>query len=171
MRQFLLSLALAVGIAISSASGVFATDNGNGVDVTWSSINGNHKVHAEWYTAFDPVSATYIYNESGGTDVDSGELDTSFIVDKGNILVSIPTLDAGSGTITMRIEGRTKGSAVWANVYTKAYTTATTIAEVFPINSYFDAIRIGLTVTNTPFTDDVTVEGDFVVSKYNRGGP
>lgn len=170
MQKYLIGIIIGLISLLSFVSASFSADNGNGVDVTIYDYNAVYKVHAEWYTAFDPISPTYIYNEAGGTAITSGELDTSFIFDKGNILVSIPTLNAGSGTITVRIEGKTKDSGVWANVYTQAYTTATTIAELFPITSYFDAIRIGLTVTNTPFTDSVTIEADFITEKEG-GGP
>ncbi len=138
-------------------------DNGNGVIVTTYDYREVLKIHAEWFTAYDPEdTVNYVYNESAGTSTTSGALDNSWIFDKGTVLVDIPTF--GTGTVTVRIEGKTEGSSVWANVYTKAYTAATTIAEAFNIVSYWDQIRVGLLVTGSA-VDSVSVEADFITHK------
>lgn len=134
------------------------------VDVTTENYRDVYKIHAEWFTAYDPENATdYVYNESGDTSATAGELDTSWVWDKGNILVYIPTF--GAATVTVRIEGKTKGSTVWSNIYTKTYNTAMTIAENFPITTYFDALRVGALVSQTLEVESLTVEGDFIKVK------
>lgn len=144
-------------------SALFAADNGNGVDVTTYNFDKVFKIHAEWFTAYDPEdTVNYVYNESAGTATTSGELDTSFIFDKGNISVYIPT--HGTGTTTLRLEGKTKDGA-WMNIITKTYTAAMTIAESFPIVSYWDAVRAGLKVSGSA-VDSVTIEGDFIQVKH-----
>ncbi len=169
MRHYLIALSLLVASALLCVPNAYSADNGNGVDIDIDDYAAMYKIHGEWFTAFDPTSASYVYNESGETDVAAGDLDTQFIFTKGNVLVSIPTFGGSSGTITVRIEGRTKDSTVWAEIYTQAYTAATTIAEVFPINSYFDAVRVGVMVASTPSTDSVTIEGDFITQKSYGG--
>lgn len=141
---------------------VIAADNGNGVDVTIRNYDAVYLVHAEWFQGYDPDSTSFVYNESDESIFTSGELDTSFIFDKGNVIVSVPTY--GGSLMTIRIEGKTEDATVWATVIEQEYDAATTIAEGFPITSYWDAVRIGVKVAGTA-VDSLTIEADFMTQK------
>lgn len=143
----------------------YSADNGNGVDVTTKNWTKAFVQHAEWFTDYDPDgTSTYIYNESAGTSTTSGEFNTEFVFDKANISIYIDTFGT-AGTLTVRIEGKTRDGA-WQEILTQPYTAAQTIAESFPIVTYFDSIRVGILVTDVA-VDNVTIEGDFLTIKRN----
>jgi len=113
----------------------------------------------EFFSAYNPTSASYIYDEAGGQAATSGQ----FFVEKYDekiIQIAIPTL--GSTSIDVRIEGRVKdaGSGRWGEVWTKNYAAATTIDELVVIPELLEYIRVGVKV-NTNGTDSITILGSF----------
>jgi hypothetical protein len=157
------SIILMIALCSMFASVSHAMDNGNGVDVT-SLGQANAFVNtATWFLDFDPsVTANFIYNEAGGTDVDSGLYVSAFKYDKGNITVKVSTLNSTS--IEVRIEGK-NAFGYWVEIISKTYTAAQTIGESFPIVTYYNSIRVCLKVTGDAAGDVVDVTSDFLTIK------
>lgn len=118
---------------------------------------------AEWFKDFDCESTSFIYNEDAESTVTDGEIDTSFIYDKGNILVGIDTF--GTGTLTVRIEGKTSGSSAWALITQATYTAVTAIRDSFPITSYWNKVRTGIKMDGVGSVENIDIDGEFVTQK------
>jgi hypothetical protein len=108
-------------------------------------------MHIDHYTAFNPTSATYIYNEAGGSAATSGEVNLTGNFGPKTLIISVPTL--GSTSIDFRLEGKVgKTMTTWSNIYTKNVSAATTIDIIIPISEYVTAYRLAVKV-NTNGTD------------------
>jgi hypothetical protein len=169
MKSWILGLLIAVFLGVMSCAGIcqaldqpeVTTDSG--VRLIEFQNAQDWGFRAEWFDNYDAENTSFFdYNDTGGTSTTHGEVDTSFIYDKGNIQVSIPTF--GTGTVTIRAEGKTLGSSIWAEIFTKAYTAATTIAESFPITTYYNKVRVGVKVTGSA-VDAVNVDAEFITQK------
>ena len=124
----------------------------NGVEVTDFQTRKIYGMHINHFDTFDPTSATYIYNDAGGSAIASGEVDLEEHVGLKTLVVSVPTL--GSTSIDFRIEGKVGTMATWSNVYTFNVSAAHGAGEdiIVPIMEYLTAFRIGVKV-NTNGTD------------------
>lgn len=122
----------------------------------------------DFFSSHDPSNISlYIYNESDATNCEAGKY-YCFNYTLKTIQVSIPTL--GSTSITMRIEGRTDSSddlTTWGDIYSKTYTSATTIDDFITVTEHTEYIRVGLLVVGDS-TDDVTIKGNFGIPKALR---
>ncbi len=140
---------------------IFCADS-NGVDVTDSSSGLVSQKHIEHFTAFNPTSTSYIYNEAGETATISGSVDFQGVLGGVTSQVSIPTL--GSTSIDVRWEGEVKNSTTWFNIFTKNFTAATTIDYVLPSSEYITNYRVGVKV-NTNGTDVISIRTSAAVHK------
>ena len=137
---------------VTTDSGVLLTE--------FSNLGKDWGFRVKWFEDFDCESTDFIYNPDAGTSTTSGEVDTSFVYDKGNILVGIDT--HGTGTTTIRIEGKTSAASAWALIVQKTYTAITTIRDSFPITSYWNKVRTGLKVSATGSVDNIDIDGEFI---------
>lgn len=167
MKKWITGLLIAVFLGIMPcASTCMALDQpevttDSGVLLTeFSNLGKDWGFRVKWFEDFDCESTSFIYNEAAGTSTTAGEVDTSFIYDKGNILVGIDT--HGTGTTTIRIEGKTSAASAWALIVQKTYTAVTAIRDSFPITSYWNRVRIGLKVSATGSVDNIDIDGEFV---------
>jgi len=133
----------------------------NGVTVTDRGTTKIYGLDIDHFSAFNPTSATYIYNEDGESAATSGEVETEDHIGTKTVSVSVPTL--GSTSIDFRIEGKVANSPVWAEIYVLNVAAATTEAVIIPVNEYVKAYRIGVKV-NTNGTDVIDVNTS-VISK------
>jgi hypothetical protein len=134
----------------------------NGVDVTDFRLANIEGFNATMFSAFNPTSTSFVYNEAGGVASDSGELDVSNIIEAKTLQVSIPTL--GSGSITVIAEGRTKNAPDWGLVWQKTYSAATTIAQLISLLEYVDRLRIGVKVVSNGI-DVINITGGFITER------
>lgn len=134
--------------------------------LTISAFAGSGKITATntFYAAFDPNATSYVYDPNNGDAITDGRYYVRNYEEK-TVQVRIPTL--GSTSIDFRIEGQVRGSSTWADVYSKNYSSATTVDELVMITEQLDYIRIGLKV-NTDGTDSVTVVGNFSIDRNIR---
>lgn len=161
MKKYLLAFLMCLIIPGIVYAGV-TTSTENGVPVTTTDYTSIFRKHAEWFKASSPVNTVnYVYNEAFGTDTAAGWIDTSFIFDKGSISVGVP--DVGTGTVTIRIEGRVEGGDA-TEIISQLYSADTVIAQSFPITTYFTGIRVGA-LSSVGDAKSVTVEGDFINEK------
>jgi len=117
----------------------------------------------DFFTAYNPdVSGDYVYNESDGTDDSVGGYGVGAMPYK-TIQIRIPTLQ--STALSVRIEGQVEDANSWADVYTKSYTSATTIDELVMVTEHLHKIRVGLKPSGEATTDSVTIRGHFGVLK------
>lgn len=146
----LLKLALLLILAILYCPNVSARDS-NGVTVTDFVSSMAYGVHIDHYSAFNPTSATYIYNEAGGSAATSGEVGLVGHTGHKTVVISVPTL--GSTSIDFRLEGKVGTTmTTWAGIYTLNVDTATTEDIIIPISEYITSYRLGVKV-NTNGTD------------------
>jgi len=119
----------------------------------------------DFFTNYDPSQTSdYVYNESDASGDEDGKY-YCYNYTLKSIQISIPTL--GSTSIGVRIEGRTDSSddlPSWGNIYSKTYTSATTIDDIVMITEYLEYLRVGLIVVGDS-TDDVTIKGNFGIPK------
>lgn len=116
----------------------------NGVTVTDFSTGSLYGMHIDHYTAFDPDSATYVYNEAGGQTSSSGEVSLLGLSGPKTLVIYVPTL--GSTSIDFRLEGKVGAMATWTEIYVENVTSAMTIGKCIPICEYFTAYRLGVKV-------------------------
>jgi len=118
-----------------------------------------------FYKNYDPSNtAYYVYDAADGSGDESGKYYCYNYTYK-TIQISIPTL--ASTSIAVRIEGRvdsTTDLVSWANIYSKTYTSPTTIDDSIMVTEHMEYIRIGLLVTGDS-TDDVSIRGNFGIPK------
>lgn len=114
---------------------------------------------AKWFMDYDPSSTSFVYNNLGETEDDSGAVNITPARGDRNIVVAVPTL--GSASITIRAEGRTYYSN-WFKIYEQTFTAATTIGDPWPVGELAKDIRVGVKV-ETDGTDSIEVTGDFVI--------
>lgn len=134
----------------------------NGVEYTTSSSGLVSQSHVDHYTAFNPTSTSYIYNEAAGTSTTSGSVSFQGVLGAITSQVSIPTL--GSTSIDVRWEGQIENSTTWFGIYTKNFAAATTIDYVLPISEYLTNYRVGVKV-NTNGTDVINIRTSTAVHK------
>jgi hypothetical protein len=163
MSKIFLTFLFVLSFFVLTPCHLFAVDNGNGVDVTNVNLVHSFGMRGEWFTSFDPSLTTYVYNESGESAVTSGLMDALNIVDKRTIYVSVPVL--GSTSITVRAEGKHKGSTEWAEINSQTFSTATSIAVIWPVLEFSGDIRVGVKRDGTDGTDSVNVSGEFTTQK------
>lgn len=135
------------------------SDNGNGVDTEVFKTLHSFVRTGVWFNSFDPVSTSYVYNESGGVLVTSGLMDIKDIVYARTIHIQIPVLNSAS--ITVRVEVKPAFSSLWSEVNTQIFTAATTIGRLWPILEYSGDIRVGILVTGPVSGDEVSISGEF----------
>ena len=134
-------------------------DNGNGVDAEVFKTLHSFVRTGIWFTAFDPTSISYVYNEAGGVALNSGLMDIKDIVYARTLYISIPTLNSDS--ITVRVEVKPAFATEWAEVNTQIITDATAIGILWPVLEYSGNIRVGIKVTGPVSGDVVNISGDF----------
>lgn len=130
----------------------------NGVTVINFRREDSYGKQVVFYSAFDTNSLTYIYNEAGESNDDSGEVDLQHIHSSNILQIYIPTL--GSASVEVQIEGRGNGFANWSLIYNEVYTSAMSIGDFVNISESVDKIRVGLKVV-TPGVDIVYIGGNF----------
>lgn len=137
-------------LAVCTCPSLYARDS-NGVTVTDFTKGASYGMHIDHYTAFNPTSATYIYNEAGESAAASGEVSLIGHFGPKTLIISVPTL--GSTSIDFRLEGKVGTTmTTWANIFTKNIADMTTIDVMIPISEYITAYRLGVKV-NTNGTD------------------
>ncbi len=134
----------------------------NGVDVTGFRLADSYGKNVSFYSAFNPTSTSFIYNEAGGQAIADGEINLGNIHTKRNIQILILTL--GSASITVQIEGRNRNATTWGLIYSKTFTAPTTIDKIINLQEYTDKLRVGVKVA-TPGTDSITITGDFITKR------
>jgi hypothetical protein len=67
--------------------------------------------------------------------------------------------------VTVRIEGKRKGSTEWFEVYTHIFTAATTIGVTFPVTEYSGDTRVGALVTADGGVNTLNVSVDMFSQK------
>lgn len=134
----------------------------NGVEYTTSRAGLVSSSHVDHFTAFNPTSTSYIYNEAAGTSTTAGSVSFAGVLGAITSQVSIPTL--GSTSIDVRWEGQVENSTTWFNIYTKNFASVTTIDYVLPISEYITNLRVGLKV-NTNGTDVISIRTSTAVHK------
>ena len=147
MKKLLLSFFLTILLSFTICSSIYA-------------VGAKYTATNTFYSEFDPNSTSYVYDPNNATGATDGQYYVRNYAEK-TIQVRIPTL--GSTSIDFRIEGRVQGSSNWADVYSKNYSSATTVDELIMITEHLDYIRIGLKV-NTDGTDSVSVVGNFATT-------
>lgn len=130
----------------------------NGITVTEFKWADSYGKSADFYSAFNPTSTSYIYNEAGGQAIADGEIDLRHIHSSGIVQISVPTL--GSVSLDVRVEARIAGSSTWGLIYSKNYTAATTIDKIVNISEMIDYLRVGVKTT-TDGTDVINIAGNF----------
>ncbi len=125
----------------------------NGVTVTDFRSSMAYGMHIDHYTAFNPTSATYIYNEAGGSAATSGEVDLTGITGPKTLIISVSVLNSTS--IDFRLEGKV-GTAMttWGDIATATVDATLTIDTIIPISEYITSYRLGVKV-NTNGTDTI----------------
>lgn len=145
------ALLIIAGLLIALASPSLYARDSNGVTVTDFRSSMAYGMHIDHYSAFNPTSATYIYNEAGGQTAISGEVVLFGNTGPKTLIISVPTL--GSTSIDFRLEGKVGTSmTTWSNIFTKNIAAATTIDIIIPISEYITSYRLGVKV-NTNGTD------------------
>jgi len=160
-KKILIGLLLSAGIT----SSVYARDS-NGVTVTDISTGLIYGMNIDHFTAYNPTSTSYIYNEAGESAATSGLV--SIVTDVGpkTLHISVPTL--GSVSIDFRLEGRVGTEmTTWSDLYTVNVDAATTAAVgdiSIPISEYVTAYRLGVKV-NTNGTDVINCTTSIITQK------
>lgn len=150
----MLRFALFLALAILPCANVSARDS-NGVTVTDFLTSMAYGMHIDHYTAFNPTSATYIYNEAGESAAASGEVVLTGNTGPKTLVISVPTL--GSTSIDFRLEGKIGTTmTTWAEIHTENVASATTIDILIPIGEYITSYRVGVKV-NTNGTDTISL--------------
>ena len=149
-RILLMSIALSLSMLAVCPCPSDARDS-NGVTVTDFTTGAAYGLHIDNYTAFNPTSATYIYNEAGESAAASGEVDLTGHFGKKTVAISVPQL--GSTSLDFRLEGQV-GTAMttWGLIETLTIDATTTIDTLIEISEYITAYRLGVKV-NTNGTD------------------
>lgn len=148
-------------ILYATSSAVARTENG--ITITDEATSRSNIMQCEFFSGYNaPGTGTFYYNSANEVAASSGAVTTKGIYTAKTLLLSIPTL--GSTSITIRIEGKTKNSTTWANIYSKTYSVATTIDDIVNVVEYIDQIRIGVKANTTKGTDSVNCTGSFVSS-------
>ena len=161
-KVFILKIVLFLVLAISCCFNVSARDS-NGVTVTDFVTSMAYGMHIDHYTAFNPTSATYIYNEAGESAATSGEVILTGNTGSKTLIISVPTL--GSTSIDFRLEGKVgKVMTTWANIFTKNIAAVTTIDIIIPISEYITSYRLGVKV-NTNGTDVINCSTSVITHK------
>lgn len=121
----------------------------NGVEVTNFTKGASYGMHIDHFTAFNPTSSSYVYNEAGGTTTTDGEVLITGNTGPKTLHISVPTL--ASTSLDFRLEGKS-GTRIttWANIFT--FNTTVTTDEIIPISEYITSYRLGVKV-NTNGTD------------------
>jgi len=149
MRSVALLILCLVGSGIFTKN-IYGRDS-NGVTVTDFATGMAYGVHIDHYTAFNPTSATYIYNEAGESAAASGEVGLVGHIGVKSVVISVPQL--GSASLDFRLEGKVGTTmSTWSNIFTKNVAATTTIDIIIPISEYITAYRLGVKV-NTNGTD------------------
>lgn len=157
MTICLLVLTLQVNIKL-----LYARDS-NGVTVTDFSTAIAYGMHIDHYSAFNPTSATYIYNEAGGSTATSGEVILTGNTGPKTLVISVPTL--GSTSLDFRLEGKVGTSmTTWANIYTINVSSPTTTDIIIPISEYITSYRLGVKV-NTNGADNISCSTSIITHK------
>jgi len=114
----------------------------------------------EFYSAHVLASASYVYDESGGTAATSGQVNCMMFENK-SIFFNVTV--AGVTSVDIIIEGRSANqSTTWGSIYTKSFTTSTTKDFVVPVVEHMDFIRVGVKYTGGAVTTDkVTITFSF----------
>ena len=117
----------------------------------------------DFFTHYNPdVTSDYVYDEEDTTTDLAGAYGCGSMPYK-TIQISIPVLQSTS--ISVRIEGQIEDANTWADIYTKSYTSATSIDDSVMVTEHLHNIRVGLKATGEATTDSVTVRGHFGVLK------
>jgi len=97
-------------LSMSITTALYARDS-NGVTV-YDYTNGMNIDH---YVAYNPTSATYVYNDIGGQTATSGSVDMPTRLNAKTLNISVPTL--GSTSIDFRLEGKVGTTmTTWADL-------------------------------------------------------
>lgn len=157
MKRILFIICLVLGLAGSAFA---RTENGITItDVNTAKANIMQCIFFDEYTP--PGTNTFYYNSVNGTSSTSGAVSVPGIFTAKTVLVSVPTL--GSTSITVRVEGKTRNSNEWGEIYTfGTFTAATTIESVVNVVEYVNQLRVGIKANGTKGTDTVSVTGDFI---------
>ena len=142
--------------------GILSTLEVNGVTVIHFGTTKIFGIDIDHFSNFNPTSATYIYNEAGESDIDSGEVDAEEHVGSKTISISVPTL--GSTSIDFRIEGKLRNMPVWSEIFVQNVSVATTTAIIIPISEDMTSYRVGVKV-NTNGVDVIDCSSRFVTKK------
>ena len=155
ISQRILSMSIAFSLlvlVVFPCPSLYARDS-NGVTVTDFSSSVAYGMHIDHFSAFNPTSATYIYNEAGGTLTADGEVELTGHFGPKTLIISVPAL--GSTSIDFRLEGKVGTTmTTWSNIFTKNIAATTTIDVIIPISEYITAYRLGVKV-NTNGTDTI----------------
>lgn len=162
-RILLVLIALSLSaLVVCPCPSLYARDS-NGVTVTDFTKGASYGMHIDHYTAFNPTSATYIYNEAGESAAASGEVSLIGHFGPKTLILSIPTL--GSTSLDFRLEGKVGTTmTTWANIFTKNVAASTTIDIMIPISEYITAYRLGVKV-NTNGTDVINCSTSIINSR------
>lgn len=135
----------------------------NGVEVTEFVLADSTGFRATWFSSFDPPGTdTYYYNQAEGTSTTSGSVDTSHIFKTIELQIGIPTL--ASTTVTIRAEGKQNNATGWYDIFTRAYTAATTIDDKWPILERPDNFRVGAKEDDIG-TNAINIVGKFITER------
>lgn len=133
----------------------------NGITITDHATAHSNILSCTFFEGYNPPGAsTYYYNSANGTSSLAGAVTCQGIYTAKTLLLSVPTL--GSTSITIRIEGKTRNSTTWGDVYTQTFSSATVIDTIINFIEYGYQTRIGVMSNGTKGTDSVYVTGDFV---------
>jgi len=142
---------LCLFMAITTFSTLTHARDSNGVEVTDTYNALGYGLDIDHFSAFNPTSASYIYNEAGGQTAISGSVNMAGHIGPKTLAVSVPTL--GSTSIDFRLEYQVSTSmSTWVTAYEFNVAAATTEDIGIPITEYMKAYRLGVKV-NTNGTD------------------
>jgi hypothetical protein len=159
-RLNVLSIFLCLIIALLFSCPFVHARDVNGVTVTDFRSGLAYGQHIDHFTAFNPTSTSYVYNEAGGTDADSGEVNLLGNFGAKTLVISVPTL--GSTSIDFRLEGKVGTTmTTWSNIYTVNISATTTVDTIIPIAEYITAYRLGVKV-NTNGTDVINASTSII---------
>ncbi len=134
----------------------------NGVTVTDFATTNVYGMDIDHFSAFNPTSTSYIYNEAGETAITSGEVDVKEYVGAKAISISVPTL--GSTSIDFQMLGKFKNMPVWSEIFVQNVSVATITAIIIPISEDMTSYRVGVKV-NTNGTDVIDCSSHFATKR------
>jgi hypothetical protein len=127
----------------------------NGVSTTIATFGNVQLKHAFHFTDYALSSSDFVYNEAGGTNTTSGEIDAEQFFTSRFVQVAIPSL--AGGTCTVSIEGRHRNQTQFHR-YIKEYGTITGSSGADEVNvlEFAPGFKVGTKMSSGTATVSIT---------------